>query len=389
MSMTSDDFYERVVPIHVFEHFTDLGAYSAIPDDWVVMAGDVAGSTEAIAEGRYKAVNMVGAACITAVLNACGGVSVPFVFGGDGGIVVVPGRFAARSRAALEGLQAHAQEAFGLPLRAAAIPVARLRREGFDVRVRKLILNRQTALAMFSGGGLERAEEILKRGGGDPDVLRLRPNAPPPDLEGLSCRWEPLVATRGSMMALIVRPIRQSDAEAVLKDVLAHLDRALNGDVPGHAPANDRTLRFRWPPRGLAIERRALALTRGISKAWLSTAFTSLAQKLCHLGGIRIGDYDGPKYAEEIGAQTDFRKFDGCFRTVLDCTNDEIGRLRRMLDAERAAGRLVYGIHTDRSALMTCLVFSLAQGQHVHFIDAAGGGFAKAAEGLKAQEAGR
>ena len=34
---------------------------------------------------------------------------------------------------------------------------------------------------------------------------------------------------------------------------------------------------------------------------------------------------------------------------------------------------------------MTCLVFSLEQGEHVHFVDAAGGGFAKAAEGFKAR----
>jgi len=37
---------------------------------------------------------------------------------------------------------------------------------------------------------------------------------------------------------------------------------------------------------------------------------------------------------------------------------------------------------------MTCVVFGLEQGNHVHFIDAAGGGFAKAAEGLKARLAG-
>jgi hypothetical protein len=34
---------------------------------------------------------------------------------------------------------------------------------------------------------------------------------------------------------------------------------------------------------------------------------------------------------------------------------------------------------------MTCLVFSLAQGRHVHFIDGADGGYALAALQLKAQ----
>jgi hypothetical protein len=40
--------------------------------------------TKAIAEGRYKAVNMAGAAVIAAVTNALEGREFPFVFGGDG-----------------------------------------------------------------------------------------------------------------------------------------------------------------------------------------------------------------------------------------------------------------------------------------------------------------
>ncbi|MFK7944237.1 MAG: DUF3095 family protein, partial [Paracoccaceae bacterium] len=56
------DFYARLEPFRTFEGFAAFEAYAPVPDDWVVLAGDVVGSTKAIAEGRYKAVNMVGAA---------------------------------------------------------------------------------------------------------------------------------------------------------------------------------------------------------------------------------------------------------------------------------------------------------------------------------------
>jgi hypothetical protein len=49
---------------------------------------------------------MVGAASITAVLNICGDIEVPFVFGGDGGTVVVPGSLRDAACDALIGLQA-------------------------------------------------------------------------------------------------------------------------------------------------------------------------------------------------------------------------------------------------------------------------------------------
>lgn len=384
------DFYAALEPFAEFGGVLDFPAYRPIPDDWVVMAGDIADSTRAIAEGRYKAVNLIGAAVITAVLNACRGLELPFSFGGDGGLVLVPKNAAPRASAALTGLQVHAEDAFDLRLRCAAVPVRRLRREGHDVLVRKLLLNRRNTLAMFAGTGLARVDAIMKSGKrDDPDVLPAPADASPPDLDGLSCRWEPLEAKRNGMMALMVLPAPGTDGAAVLGGVLARLNRVLEDGVPAHAPASDDTLRFRWPPRGLPLERRLLAPLRGRPGAWSWTLLTSLAQKWCHLRGVKIGDYDGPAYQREVEAQTDFRKFDGCLRTVLDCTEAEIAAIRAFLEEERQAGRLAFGMHVDRQALMTCLVFSLKEGEHVHFVDAAGGGFAKAAEELKAQLAAR
>ena len=84
--MTSDaiDFYAS---LPVFDNFADAvkaKKYRPLPDDWVIGFSDVVGSTQAIAEGRYKAVNMVGAGVIAAVANALERRPFPFVFGGDG-----------------------------------------------------------------------------------------------------------------------------------------------------------------------------------------------------------------------------------------------------------------------------------------------------------------
>ena len=63
-------FYKRVPAFRDIEGFTDPSRYQTLPADWRVVIADIRGSTKAIAEGRYKDVNMMGAACITAVLNA-------------------------------------------------------------------------------------------------------------------------------------------------------------------------------------------------------------------------------------------------------------------------------------------------------------------------------
>src|SRR5438309_5033673 len=83
--MSNDvDFYAS---IPVFDSFADVvkpSSYRPVPDDWTVGFADVIGSTKAIADGRYKAVNMVGAGVIAAVANALQRRPFAFVFGGDG-----------------------------------------------------------------------------------------------------------------------------------------------------------------------------------------------------------------------------------------------------------------------------------------------------------------
>ena len=93
--MTDNDpangFYTGLTPVMDFRCLTDESLYEPLPDDWVVGVADVVNSTGAIAEGRYKAVNMAGASVISAVKNAVGGAEFPFIFGGDGTGFAIPG----------------------------------------------------------------------------------------------------------------------------------------------------------------------------------------------------------------------------------------------------------------------------------------------------------
>ena len=85
-----DTFYHRLRAMAHFSDITDPGNYVPVPRDWQVVVSDVRGSTRAIAEGRYKEVNMAGAASIVAMLNIAGDSEVPFVFGGDGATLLIP-----------------------------------------------------------------------------------------------------------------------------------------------------------------------------------------------------------------------------------------------------------------------------------------------------------
>jgi len=384
--LPNDRFYTELASFDRFDDFVEFDAYTAVPDDWVVMIADVRGSTKAINDGRYKDVNTVGAASITAVLNVCGDIEVPYVFGGDGGTLVVPGALREAASGAFRQLQSVSMSMFGLALRVGVVPVADLRALGLDVRIRKYWLSPGNFLAMFSGGGVERADSLLKST--DPENPYLLPDletASEPDLEGLSCRWEPLQPRSGCMLTVMVQATADgaSTEGEVLGGVLAAISGILGHGLNDSAPASSASMRFKWPPKGLGLEARATAQGRPLWRRYLEVLVSSLIQFWCERFDRKAGDYDAPVYRDELRANTDFRKYDGVFRAVLDVSPDQADAIEAHLEAEHRAGRVIYGVHLADTALMTCLVFNLEHSEHVHFIDGSNGGFAMAATGFK------
>ena len=387
-SGNSDLFYNELVPFDDFAEFVDFKAYEPVPDDWIVMIADVQRSTRAIEEGRYKDVNTVGAASITAVLNVCGEIEVPFVFGGDGGTVVVPCSLREAACDALLGLQAISQARFGLSLRVGAFPVADLRAKGADVRVRKFELSTGNYLAMFAGGGVELCDSLLKSAAaGAPYMLTARSDVGEPDLQGLSCRWEPLTPRSGRMMTIMVQSTNSDPAEtgALLNDVVRNISDILGHRLQESAPASVHSMKFRWPPRGLKLEARATAGHHTFLRRYFEVLASSLIQAWCERFDRRAGSYNAPVYRDELRSNTDFRKYDGILRMVLDVSESRAGFIDQYLRREHDAGRLIYGIHLADTALMTCLVFSLERSKHMHFIDGSDGGFATAAVAFKSR----
>ena len=331
----SDLFYNMLAPFHDFAEFVEFNAYEPVPDDWIVMIADVQGSTRAIEEGHYKNVNMVGAASITAVLNTCGDIEVPFVFGGDGGTVVVPGSRRKAAGDALIGLQAISRTTFGLSLRVGAIPVADLRAQGTDVRVRKYQLSTGNYLAMFAGGSVELSDSLLKRSPpGNPYRLESQLEVGEPDLQGLSCRWEPLVPRSGRMMTIMVRSTKSdlTDQSRLLGDVVRTISDILGHRLQDSAPASVRSMRFGWPPRGLGLEARATAGRQTFLWRYFAVLASSLIQFWCERFDRQAGAYNAPVYRDQLRSNTDFRKYDGILRMVLDVSEPQAARIARYLE---------------------------------------------------------
>src|SRR5438132_7390043 len=134
----TDIFYGSIPVFRGFGSLMDPALYSPLPDDWSIGIADVVESTRAIAERRYKAVNMAGAAVIAAITNVLEGREFPFVFGGDGASFAVSPPDLERARAALAATAAWVKQDLALVMRVALVPVSTVRAQGLDVRVARL-----------------------------------------------------------------------------------------------------------------------------------------------------------------------------------------------------------------------------------------------------------
>src|SRR5579884_2533273 len=368
-----------------FGQILDPALYMPLPDDWIVGLADVEGSTQAIAAGQYKKVNMAGAAAIAAVSNALGNQPYPFVFGGDGASFALPGELAATARAALAATAAFVADAYGLGLRVAVVPVSEIRAAGFDVRVARFAASPDLSHAMFSGGGLAWAEAEMKAG------RFAIPPAPPgsrPDLTGLSCRFEAMPARRGLMLSLIVRPVVAGAVapgdvayRAVVEDIIHLVEESPERarPVPEGGPP------LKWPPTGLDLEARTtqwprlpLPLRRLFLFGHTAMSFLSLRFRL---SGTKFNPH---RYLDQLVANSDYRKYGDGLAMTIDCEAELADAIEARLAAAAAEGVLAYGLHRQRAALMTCLTPSVHRSDHIHFVDGAAGGYAAAAAALKA-----
>src|SRR5689334_5046385 len=208
MSDGSDIFYGRIPVFRGFARLMDPSLYSPLPDDWSIGIADIVESTRAIAQARYKAVNMAGAAVIAAVTNELEGREFPFVFGGDGASFAVGPGDLERAAAALAATASWVRQDLDLVMRIALVPVAAVRAQGLDVRVARFGPSANLSYAMFSGGGLGWAEAAMKRG---EFAVEVAPPGTQPDLSGLSCRFEEIPSTRGLILSVLVVPTKGAD----------------------------------------------------------------------------------------------------------------------------------------------------------------------------------
>jgi hypothetical protein len=305
----------------------------------------VVGSTNAIAEGKYKTVNVIGASSIVAIANSLGSMDFPFIFGGDGATALIPSSALEPVKEALRTIRRHSFESFGLDLRIGLVPISDLYALGLGVEVAKFGLTDTQGIACFRGSGLSVAEAWIKSGrykiddGKESDLGQA--------LKGLSCRWAPLKSSRGCMLSVIIKSRQQNDAsETLLTAILKEINEIVQLSSPEAHPIKPENMQAESLGKASAIESKYFS----IQPRWLARIVICVQIVLLGLlrrlnlsaEGIKIREY-----LRDNATHSDFRKFDDMLRLVFDSTPEMKTQLLSCLEKYHAEKKIFYGVHTS------------------------------------------
>ncbi len=389
MPENTENFFHDLPAIDHFADLSDSAVYYPLPNDWSVAVSDVKDSTGMIGRGKYKQVNLIGASTIMAILNLKKTFSIPFIFGGDGAAVCVPGTMVSQAKEALLSVKDMAKDLYGIELRIGIVPVSFIRASGHDVLVAKSRLSPTHTQAAFSGGGLQFAEECLKDPVAaetfsiDPAVVESKG-----DITGLECRWQNIPSAHDEIVSLIVQARGRTNDErnSVYREVLAMIESVYGDETQCH-PVQERFLKMSLKEKELMGESGIRSYRKGRwyrIKYWFSIRWNVLAGKYLMAFKVRTKNTEWGTYKQRLINNTDFKKFDDKIRQVLSGSVKQRERLNAFLQKQYEEGALVFGIHVASNALVTCLLFNYNDA-HIHLVDSDDGGYAAAALKMKEQ----
>ena len=378
----TDNFYNQLPAFKEFEEFVQHSHYRQLTEDWIVFIADIKNSTQAIEHGKYKEVNLIGAASITLTIQALNKLEFPFVFGGDGASLCIPPEYSELVCTELAKLIRFAEDNYSLHLRIAKIPVSEIYQAGKELLVSKLEITPGKHIALFRGGGLDYADRLAKQTKQLFSVEKHRDTVI--ELKGLSCRWSPIKAEKGLIISLLV-VARGDNISSVYQAVLSTIRSILDCSIEDANPINLEKQPYKNFWTALKDERKyhSKLFSFNFFKRIVDIFLTVLIFK--YNVNPLFFLLDAKTYKQSINKHSDYRKFDDTMRLIVDCRNDDYEKLNRALETAYLNGEIYYGLFASKEALMTCFVESTQQGEHLHFIDGGDGGLAMAAKQLKSQ----
>ncbi|APG60682.1 DUF3095 family protein [Christiangramia salexigens] len=361
------------------ELISDREKFCDLPEDWHIIVSDIRNSTLAIQENKHNEVNLVATGCVIAVLNIAedSGIAIPFFFGGDGAIFIIPEELL---HPALSALQKHSQNTlknFGFELSIGSFSIKEIYRKDIELKISRAKVNNKLNIPVIMGNGLQYAEDEIKN---QSEPQRISPSTAKLNLKGMECKWDKIKPPKEDqeVVSLIVAGCGHEDYSKVYATVMRQIDE-IYGSHGNRKPISVEKLKI-----NAGLQRINDEMKFKLGKWDLLTFIKSLI--LSNFGEFYLKNTKrGKSYLKRLVELTDNLSIDGRINTVITGTIEQRKALIEKLDHLEQANKIKYGYHTSSESIMSCYVKDMQTEQHIHFVDGGNGGYTKAANQLKSK----
>jgi len=378
-------FYDNLQGFDNFDGITDLSNFQDLPEDWYVIITDIVNSTQAVKDGFYKEINMMGAAGVAAVGNLTGETQIPFVFGGDGATMAIPSEYLLEAQKSLQGVQKIA-ETFNLNLRVGIVPVKDVNIQNLRLQVAKWKVSKLHYQAIIAGSGWDWAENDIKRNPKSTYLINKDSNKSQADLSGFSCVWNAVPSPRGQTLTLIIKSLSQDEGQSTktLNQIWNSLQKFYSSPDQIN-PLIDGQIKVDLSLKSVTREQKLNFNQKGLAGMWLNIDILLRRYFIKFIdfwniryNGIAIDDLRGDEY------HADYRKFDNNLKLVIATDQVQSKNILALLNEYESQGKIRFGHHIASETVITCFV---ADAKHlkVRFVDGQGGGYTLAASELKSK----
>lgn len=362
----------------------DEQSFVSLPESWDIVITDVADSTMAVAEGKYREVNLTAVSCIVAAQNIARthSIQIPFLFGGDGATLMCPASITSELVQAFEIIVHNARKNFGFVLRVGSINATRIFEMQGSIKLAKTMIAPGYDQILCIGNGLALAEKIIKneytekegrdKGSGNTDIF----------LKGLQCRFREIAAphNNGEILSLVITAKEHAPQARLYAEILEIIE-SLYGSNDTRHPVTKQHLSIATAYKDSARELK-MRYEKPSIPMLVSHMLRVFIASLIFKCNIATKLFDPTIYKQQLIAATDNLKIDGSLKTTIHGLPAQREKLIHALNAREQKGVLNFGYYSTDATVMTCYVYDRSSG-HIHFLDAKGGGYTQAAAMLK------
>ena len=371
------NFYKSISKsnLPLTELLKDEKLFFKVPENWSVIITDIENSTDAVAHGFHNDVNLSATGSIITVLNTLKGVNnkikIPYFFGGDGSTFIMPNSFLKTVLLALNNYSQHIKKTTQLNLRVGYFGVKEIYDNNVNLRISKLQHNKYLTTPVVLGNGLKYAEYIIKKSFKISEISQK--NKPQLNLSGMECRWDKIYPnkTDKKVICLLVDCDDEKNQAQVYGEIMNEIE-VVFGKLEKRNPISSDALRLDPSLSKIKTEMYVklgkYKITYLISN-WFITLFGVLYFKFFKVGKLN---------KKKIAQLTDTIMLDGFLNTVISGTDEQVTRLKIVLDKLEASSKIIYGIHVTHASIMSCYIEDREK-KHIHFVDGTEGGYTSAA----------